>query len=220
MYFHVIREGNMKKLNAVGVMTIGALAMGSMAGVAMAGRAMDHNAVVGRSASDGFQNSLASFNASLTNSQRDALIKASQAWKPLADKGEAVFMARVQKDVTRILTPAQSTALMKLVNPSLAGGGFYFSAMCFSVSKIGLMFSLVGYIGCPGDVSGAATYDAYKASAYSTTCSIDNLDTCDSAVTSAGESYIGWSQLLSNCDVADTAAYSAAATYAFCGGTW
>lgn len=209
----------MKKLHAVGALTMGMLAMGSVTGVAMAGRSAG-TATISRAAGNDFPTRLAAFNASLSDSQRASLIKASQAWKPLADKGEAVFMARVQQDVTRILTPAQSKTFMSLASPSLTGGGFYFSAMCFSVSKIGLMFSLVGYIGCPGDVSGAATYDAYKASAYSTTCSIDKMDGCDSAVTSAGESYIGWSQLLSNCDVADTAAYSAAATYAFCGGTW
>jgi hypothetical protein len=207
----------MKKFISGGLVAMSLVGMVGVSSVGVAGQ-RDHKAPAVQSERGSLN--LVAFRNSLKPAQVEALVRASRAWKPLIDQGESVLMARVQQDVSRILTPAQSNQFMAMVEPSLTGGGHYFNIMCFSVSKVGLLFSLVGYIGCPSDVSGAATYDAYKASAYATTCTVDGQTSCESAIASAGESYIGWSTLISSCDVADTAAYSTAATYAFCGGTW
>jgi hypothetical protein len=82
------------------------------------------------------------------------------------------------------------------------------------------LFGIVGWIGCPSDVSMEAAKNAYAAQVNASVCALNNAETCPDAVNYAGLAYVGWSQLLASCDVADTASYTALATYGFCGGTW
>lgn len=159
------------------------------------------------------------FRASLKPAQRDALLKASQGWESLAQDPEKL-MVRVEKDIARILTPAQAREFMNVIDPGISGGGVYRPWICWANSKLSVMFSMIGIIGCPTDTAEDAFYSAYLASVYANTCLVEHAGSCDIAAYSALDAYTSWSQIVGTCDVADTAMYTCLMTYAGCGGSW
>ena len=154
--------------------------------------------------------------ATLNDSQRAALgqIQGDTAEELLAEVGQ-------------ILTPKQRRVfdaamgdLLRAAQPEVSPteGGWYMPYGCFTVSKVGLVFGVVGFIGCPGDISRDAASLAWGASIFSSACLLEGASSCDLASGAAYVSASGWYQLLTTCSVADTAYYSEAVTYRQCGG--
>lgn len=150
----------------------------------------------------------------LTDAQRVALDGIS---------GDSVDAIRAQLD--EILTPRQQLRFDRAVEVLLGEeevspteGGFYMSYGCFATAKVGLMFSVVGFIGCPDDVSRQATNLAWGASIFSSSCLLEDDSSCDLAMGSAEASASLWYRLVTTCSVADTAYYSEWITFRMCGG--
>lgn len=171
---------------------------------------------------DTFAYNLAKLQRSLQPAQIDGLVEASVAWRALSGAPEAALLERIDKDVRSILSPAQYAIFVDLAYPTsdIAGGGSYYANMCLISSRLSLIFSIVGVLGCPGDTSKEATGDAYLAFSYAIICNMESASSCPGAVEAAADAYISWSQLMGTCDLADSAAATMGATYVFCGGVY
>lgn len=150
----------------------------------------------------------------LTPSQRQALGSVQ------GDSAEQLLT-----QIHQILTPAQ-TRLFDQAAATLGARnevypqnpGYYLPWGCFTISKLGVIMSMVGYIGCPSDTSRSASVYAWSASTYSSTCVLEQGESCPNAMNSAYNSAAAWGQLLGTCSVADSAYYFEQATFRMCGG--
>jgi len=157
--------------------------------------------------------------ATLTVEQRDALLAASMEWTQ--EPGQpALLLAQIEQDLERILTPAQLRLIDSVMGATPDAGGVYLKILCWVNSKLSLLFSMVGLIGCPSQTAEEAFYKAWTASVYANTCLVEQAESCDAAAFAALDAYVGWSQLSGSCDVADTAMNTSLVTYVTCGGTW
>ena len=185
------------------------VALGLLSSTAMAGGRTSDKTVV----DPAFQQ-LDRVAQTLTPAQRDSLSTV---------KGDDADQVMAQ--IHQILTPAQSRAFDQAAvtlgarnevypqNP-----GYYLPWGCFTVSKLGVIMSMVGYIGCPSDTSRSASVYAWSASTYSSTCVLEQTESCPSAMGAAYSSAGAWGQLLGTCSVADSAYYFEQATFRMCGG--
>lgn len=125
-----------------------------------------------------------------------------------------------------ILTPAQLRRLDRSAGVLLGDeefsptddGGWYLPYACFSVSKVGLLLSVVGFIGCPGDVARDASELAWGASIFSGGCLLEGDAACPLARNASFQSAQLWDTLMASCSVADSAWLSEQVTYRTCGG--
>lgn len=160
-----------------------------------------------------------SFRKSLTPAQRSNLVTAAESWKALQSRPSEMDR-QIQKDVSRILTPAQAREFYALANGDISAGGHYAKVLCVINSATGLLFSFVAVVGCPTETANISLYYSYAAFIYANTCVLNQDTTCQAAVDASATSTAGWESMLTTCDVADTAYYSMALTYVACGGTW
>ena len=164
---------------------------------------------------DAAMDSLTELAELLTDEQREGL-----------NRVRARTVPEAWSQVDALLTPTQQTMFDDAVETLLereeatptGDGGWYLPYGCFMSSKVGLMFSVVGFIGCPGDTAREATNLAWGASIFSSSCLLSADESCDLAKGSAQISADLWYTLLTTCSVADTAYYSEVVTYRSCGG--
>ncbi len=208
----------MKKLGVGLAVAVGLL------GIMLAGSASAAPRVQASNADDAvtlFAHDLAAFQAALTADQLDALVTASTNWRTMTHLAQNDLLDRMDSDIQDILTPAQYAQWVKLLsNAAIAGGGVYMPTLCVLSSRVSLIFSIIGVLGCPGDTSKDATADAYVAFSYAIICNMEGASSCPGAVDAAASSYITWTQLMGTCDLADSAAATMGATYVLCGGIY
>ncbi len=205
----------LKKITAV--VAAGALGLFSISGAALARQAHVPAAPSAYTQADSALERALALGDSLSMDQKAALMDAAEGWRALGS--DALIMEQAKIDVARILTPAQAREFWNVVQ-GVNEGGVYLPIMCLFSSSLGVLFSMVGVIGCTNETSIQAFLDAFAAFIYANECLISGATSCDEASYAAGLSASGWSTLIDSCDVADTAYYSTALAYATCGGTW
>ncbi len=212
----------MKTSHMMTLLAVGALSMGT--GAAFAASRAESKAVAPASQQaqgERFQQRLDAFRFSVTPTQRAGLMKAADGWKVMAKGTQDTLWVQVQKDVARIFTPAQAREFMGLVSPQLSYGGKYLTGLCLTSTATGVLFSVVGVVGCPDSAeSNYGLFYSWSSFIYANVCMIEGAESCGTAVDAASISASNWAVMVETCDVADTAYYSMALAYAACGGTW
>jgi len=154
----------------------------------------------------------------LSADQRAELVSVADQWMVIGDYNTR--MNRVEADAIRIMGADTAAKFMDIVDPSIAYGGVYLKMMCVGNSMLGLLMSSVGAIGCTTETAMTAMVESYAAFIFANNCLLTGATNCESAMNAAGASAANWLSMFDSCDVADTAYYGMAATYAACGGTW